>query len=124
MALHLEDQRAEREKIGTARARLAPWQRGIGVAQWILPKGSDTIGLLDIWLKEDSDVNLLDILSGNVTRDDSGEYRPARHTDEREVQRRLIEEGGRSYWVVIGTSLAFELAVLAVACLVFARRDY
>ena len=44
---------------------------------------------------------------------------------DRRVRQRLEDEyTARPLWYVLGTSLLFEAVVLALACWIFARRDY
>ena len=66
--------------------RLDRWYRPVRVMQAILPKTSETIALLDRWLKRDSDVDFMDILNGNIERDEEGEFRPRTNNLDREVR--------------------------------------
>lgn len=121
----LDDLKSQRDEKTDLVAKLDKWHGPSRVVQAIMPKTSDTIALLDRWLRKDTDVNLMDIMSGNVQIDLSGE--PIRSDDSRarEVQRRLEEDyESRSELYITGTSLLFEAVVLSLACFLFVRRDY
>jgi hypothetical protein len=106
-------------------AKVDRWHRPIRVIQTLLPKTSETIGLLTRWLKKDSDIPLTDLFTGNFTRNARGEYVPRERNDEREVTMRMEEElESRSEWYVIGTSVVFEIVMLVLACFIFIRRDF
>ncbi|MHC5114544.1 MAG: hypothetical protein ACYTGP_08975, partial [Planctomycetota bacterium] len=122
----LTTKRAERDAKQTVVDKLEPWSNGLHIAQTILPKTSSTIALLDRYLKKDSDVNILDLMSGRAYVDPvTGEVGTHDDSRGREVARRLItEEESLSLWYIIGTSLLFELVLLSLACLIFVRRDY
>jgi hypothetical protein len=104
---------------------LTRWHGRIRAVQAVLPKTSETVALVSRWLLEESDISLLDIMAGNVRRNDAGEFVPRRDDPQRRAERRMQEEmETRPVWYVVGTSLIFEGVVLALACLVFTRRDY
>jgi len=106
-------------------ATLTKWHRPVRAVQYVLPKTGETIALLDRWLKKDTDVNLIDLMNGNVEAMPDGTFRTTQRNDEAEAQIRLQEEyESRSQWYVLGTSAAFEVVVLALACFFFVRRDY
>jgi ABC-type transport system involved in multi-copper enzyme maturation permease subunit len=105
--------------------KLTPWRGGVRTIQIILPKTSETIALLDRALKRETDVNLMDLFTGNVSRDSSGGFMSTDTSRDRRVRQRLEDEyTARSLWYVLGTSLIFEAVVLALACWIFVRRDY
>jgi ABC-type transport system involved in multi-copper enzyme maturation permease subunit len=121
----LEAARTERDETAKIAGKLAPWHDGTRTLQLILPKTSETIALLDRYLARDDDINLMDLLSGNVARDAGGGLMSTDTSDERQAVKRMQEEyQARSLWYVLGTSLIFEAFILALACWIFTRRDY
>lgn len=125
--LHTDIDRSEmeRDRSAEALATLEPWYTPISVTEMIFPKGGETIGLLDRWLKRDSDMNMIDIMQGNVGVDASGDIVTLREDTGREALLRLEQKyEGKSLWYVVGTSLLFEGLVLSLACWIFVRRDY
>lgn len=121
----VEDARAENEKTAENRDSLATWNGVLRVVQAVLPKTSETIALLDRWLKEPGDINLMDLITGNVQPDGQGGFERERNTMDNRTSDRMIEEvESRSLWYVVGTSLLFECAILGIACVVFVRKDY
>jgi hypothetical protein len=121
----LEMERSRRDAASEVVAKLDPWHTGSHIVVTVLPKTSQTVGLLDRWLTEESDVNLIDILSGNVALDDSGQAQPRKNNQQREVEVRLLEEErSRGLGWILGTSLIFEAIVLGLAAFFFVRRDY
>ena len=115
----------ERDDRRTVVAKIEPWHRMARGMETMLPKTGYTIGLLDRWLKKDTDVGLMDILSGNVAVGRAGEFHPTDTSRNRTVDRRLeADYEARSWWYIVGSSVAFEFAVLSLACFVFVRRDY
>ncbi len=121
----IESQEEERDEILDTMATLERWHAPIRVAQRVGPKTGETIGLLDRWLSRHDDLNIMDIMSGNVAADGSGGFSVTDTSTDREAQARLQEEfRGRSEVYLIGTSLAFEFVVLGLACWIFCRRDY
>jgi ABC-type transport system involved in multi-copper enzyme maturation permease subunit len=121
----IEDEQVTLDENAEVVGKLAPWRNGLRGAQLVLPKTGETIALLDRWLKEDTDVDIMDLLSGNVSVDTGGEVSQTRVTQDREVAQRIVDEmESRSLWYVIGTSVVFEMIVLGLACVVFVRRDY
>ncbi len=110
------------------------------VAKTVLPKTKDTTALLDRSLIADSELEkFLDQQTGEEPRRraERGSARSNRNRGEddppdfvqgvadpetaREAQRRVRN---RPLWWVLGTSLAFEAAVLALASWIFVRRDF
>jgi ABC-type transport system involved in multi-copper enzyme maturation permease subunit len=121
----LEKQRAA---VAEAEVALARGRRIHGVISKVLivlPKTSDTIALLDRWLVSERDVNILDLLAGNVEETEPGVF-AAKHRDPGRDALERIDEADRakSLWYIIGTSLLFEAVVLALAAWIFCRRDY
>ncbi|MBN8596578.1 MAG: hypothetical protein J0L78_02780 [Planctomycetes bacterium] len=112
---------------------------GIFALKTVLPKTSETMGILENSLTSLDEVAKLrkaeeerreerraqrrgsDARPPNRTGDserDSGEFSSAVAERQQEIIR------SRSIWWILGTSLAFEAVVLAVACTIFARRDF
>lgn len=112
---------------------------GIFALKTVLPKTSETMGILENSLTSLDEVAKLrkaeeerreerraqrrgsDTRPPNRTGDserDSGEFSSAVAERQQEIIR------SRSIWWILGTSLAFEAVVLAVACTIFARRDF
>ncbi|MHC5002876.1 MAG: hypothetical protein ACYTJ0_07110 [Planctomycetota bacterium] len=121
----IDKSREDRDELQGTFDRVEAWHRRIRLLQTVMPKTSETIGLLDRWLREPGDVNLIDVLSGNLAVDDEGNFVPERTGGDREIQMRMQEEiESRSVWYVIGTSLVFEAVILLIAGAVFVRRDF
>ena len=107
--------------------KIRPWQTGISWALTLLPKTSQTIGLLDRWLSNEDGFDLAAIMRGDMTEleamveIDSTSHLALR----RETNKRMQKEyDGRSLWYVVGTSIIFEDLVLGLASLIFCRRDF
>ena len=138
---------ANRTRADEARQRLEAiegWHRPLEIAMAVLPKNQQTIGLLDRWLAPDSRYTMTEIMLGEYREDEPGappppieeteeptgeESREARREERRETQREstrreLGEDRETSAWFIIGSSLAFEAAILALAAFIFARRDF
>lgn len=125
LADQIDYEQGQREEAEEIVGKLDPWRRTVRVFQSVMPKTSETVGLLDRWLKEDTDVSMLDLLEGNLATDESGNIVPERQDQDREVALRVQEEyESRSTWYVLGSSVLFEAFVLCLACWFFVRRDY
>ncbi len=100
------------------------WYVPVSWALTVLPKTGQTIGLLDRWLSSADGFDLAAIMRGEM--EEIEDFEPTtRLAREQETQRRMVDEyRGRSLWYVIGTSLLFEMGVLALAGLIFVRRDF
>jgi hypothetical protein len=93
----------------------------------LLPKTSQTIGLLDRWLSSDDGFDLAAIMRGDMSElEEMEDFEPTSYDAlSRESNRRLQDEyDGRSLWYIIGTSIIFEGLVLGLASLIFCRRDF
>jgi len=96
----------------------------------VLPKTGQTVDLIQRWLEADSELGIMDLLSGDFGRaEDEGRGVQAGFFGDRAIQietgRRIQEyEDARSAWFIIGSSLAFEVALIAFACLLFTRQDF
>jgi len=116
---------AERTKQRETIADLNHWLEIVRTMRWPLPKTSETVDLLSRNLSREGDINLMDLMQGNVAI--GPDDRPMKlRTDRRDqiAQERIIKETERSNAFIIGTSVGFELVVLALACAIFVRRDY
>ncbi len=122
----LETIQTERDERQVTIDKIDRWHQPVRITQTILPKTGETIALLDRWLRRETDINMMDIFTGGVAMDDQGDFQRAQSRDEdREVERRLeAEYEARSEYFIIGSSLAFEAVVLALACTIFVRRDF
>ena len=103
------------------------WLTGIKIATSVLPKHKETIDLVDRWVGRDPQRSLTEILMGgrpspnpdwNERRRDTFRQRTAGTERSEEVLR------SQSAWWIIGSSLIFEGAMLAIAAWLFARRDF
>jgi ABC-type transport system involved in multi-copper enzyme maturation permease subunit len=122
---NLDSTRTERDERLLLIDKIDRWHQPVRILQAIMPKTGETIGLLDRWLRRDTDINIMDILEGAVVMDESGRFRRTQGDEDREIERRLETEAeSRSDLYILGTSVAFEAVVLLLACTVFVRRDY
>ena len=110
-----ETRRDESLKLETT---LNKWHRPLQYGMWFLPKTSETVDLLGRALKDPSGLDILAIMEGEGRN--NGRSRDRQNAD------RLVREEVESYslWYVMGTSLAFELIILALAAWIFCRRDF
>lgn len=114
------------ERLEEARLELPRLERIHGffyVAKSILPKTNETMGLLERQIVAMTDMQ--GFRDAMVNRVEVGEEDRKRGVDPFEVSKRIeriLRE--RSVAWVLGTSLAFEAAVLAIACWIFCRRDF
>lgn len=117
----LEEARQEAEGGREMAGAIEPWHRGVVLVRTVLPKTSDTIGLLERWLVDTSG------LTGAQTQEaESDDAAPAFGSapDPRLAKRMDEQIKSRPVWWVIGTSLMFECVVLGIAGWLFARRDF
>jgi len=119
----LEEEHAELESSNDAVASLGRWHGPTQVMMVILPKTQLTVGLLSRWLKDPDGFSITGMMRGEMTGRGTSALIP--DPVDVEVTRRLEEElDGYSGWYIIGTSLVFEAVVLALACVIFIRRDF
>lgn len=107
--------------------KIRPWQTRISWVLALLPKTSQTIGLLDRWLSNEDGFDLAAIMRGDMSElEDMVEIDSTSHLAlRRETNKRMQKEyDGRSLWYVVGTSIIFEGLVLGLASLIFCRRDF
>jgi len=96
------------------------WNRGFVIAKTVLPKTAETTKLLERVLLSEEDIEKF--------RRTTGDDRRARDDEEdsrvrgAEMAEKVLRS--RSVGWIAGTSLAFEGVVLALACWIFARRDF
>lgn len=114
---------------------LAQWHAGLFAAKSVLPKTSETMALLERWLLRAGDLDALEGAAQEASANQREEMAKARGRDGRNARERAdieyramrrveAERKSRSVLWVLGTSIVFEAAVLAVACFIFARRDF
>lgn len=115
--------RERREDLRRAERDAATWRTAAGVADGllaVLPKTQQTIALLERRL-----VAATAVEDAVVATEDGADIGPLKGVDQRELQRRMRQKmEARPAWWVIGTSLGFEVVVLAIAAWIFARRDF
>jgi len=107
------------------------WTRVVAGVKTVLPKTQETIGLLERYLLTEEDRNLLnrqEQYKATGTVESEAEEGEPQDDDFRRTQIAAEEDDKafrqRPVWWVVGTSLGFEAAVLGIACLIFARRDF
>ena len=122
-----------------AAANLASWRRAHRIVMYVkapLPKTAETIRVLNNRLVAAAELDLLDE-QFDATRmqdaerraqgiDDAGRreaFLDRRRTSLSAEDRVAAINDNRPLWWSIGTSLAFEAAVVGLCCLIFARRD-
>lgn len=115
------------EMAGT-RDKIRWWYGLVYGAKSVLPKTAETTGLLERYV---IDLGKLDQLQAaaqppenqNIRIDSDQPDDP--HIDENEMGKRVQQTIlGRSEWWVVGTSLAFEVIILALAARSFCTRDF
>lgn len=103
--------------------RWKTWHRGFLIGKTVLPKTSETIDLLERTLVSTADLDKMmeDQDPEPVTFSQVDQFTP----DNRQFTQRMEQQRRqRSAWWILGTSLAFEAFVLAIAAGIFARRDF
>ena len=109
--------REDVQRLEKSLASIETWHGWILGVKTVLPKTSDTIGLLERVLVSDEEIESLMSLG-----DDGGSDEQSVSQD---AQQKAVEEArARPLSWIIGTSLVFEFLVLALGALIFARRDY
>jgi len=122
LEVRLTDARDSRDRHLEAESTLTPWHTPIRVVMTIMPKNAQTVALLSRWLKDPEGFSIVGMMRGDMTGFGTGALE---NQTEVEMTRRLERElESISPWYIIGTSLGFELVVLAGACLIFVRRDF
>lgn len=113
---------------------LRGWQRLVLGIKTPLPKTNETVDLMSRWLVEPDPILAAQQRAaqeraerrarrgGPATRDSE---RPGRNVNSQEVAQQVQQDiNSRHVAWIVGTSLAFEAVVLALAAWVFCRRDY
>jgi hypothetical protein len=105
-----------------AEGKLTRWHTPIRGIMTVLPKNAQTVALLSRWLKDPDGFSIAGMMRGEMSGRGTGAMG---NQTEVEMSRRLEQElESISPGYIIGTSLGFELVVLAGACLIFVRRDF
>lgn len=128
---------SDETSLAEAQRRVEKWtpiSQAANLATLLLPKTSSTTNIVQRQLQSSGGMNassLMDALRGDtpeppppaeIYENDSKMEMYQRR--DREIMRRAEEyENSRPAWMIIGTSLLFEAAVLAIACFIFVRRD-
>lgn len=145
MSLPGQKQRLERarERLESDRDRAREWEKWHGriwAARFVLPKTSETADLLNRGLIEKDELQKM-IEAGNESNrrfrpeapevpENLEDFDPNRELgrvqqDDPAVQQAATErQYSKSLWWVLGTSFAFQFAVLALAAWLFCRRDF
>ncbi len=114
----IEDRREQLKKAKQQEKLSGRINAGMEVFMTVLPKTTETVGLLERALFTEEEITA-------AMKDDYEEVQETDEVDMRRVQRQIVKERlERSPWWILGTSLGFEAAVLALACVIFARRDF
>jgi len=133
-----------RKELDEAKESTQKWERWsllVYRVKWFIPKTAETIGLLDRYLLSEEDKKLFAGPGGNSGNDDSTDFtdmnegpkpeetRSQRRDRNREAQSNVSTRmdaalRSRTTTWVIGTSVGFELIILALACWIFVRRDF
>ncbi|HZW11142.1 MAG TPA: ABC transporter permease [Phycisphaerales bacterium] len=104
-------------------AKLRPWVRAVYLGKTFLPKTGETIALLERSLMSAADLERMaetDDEEQTAVDEDTGEAA----ISDSELSVRLEQElRDRPVWWVLGTSLAFEAVILALAVGSFSRKD-
>lgn len=111
----------------TALEKLESWHTPVSWVLAVLPKSSQTIGLLDRWLSDPDGFDIAAIMRGDMREfEEVEEIDPTtRWAVERETMRRMQDEyKTHSLWYVVGTSVLFEGLILGLASLLFCRKDF
>lgn len=143
LQLRLNNEKAKRPEYESTLSTLTKWHTGLFAVKTLLPKTTETMALLERRLVPMDDFARLREAQDerrSERRREREERRSARDPDvpsveagngdgggnfETEVSRRQQEiVRSRSVLWVIGTSLAFQLVVLGIACWIFTRRDF
>ncbi len=111
---------SERDAAQEGLDMLKRWHGPTWAFMTVLPKTQLTISLLSRWLKDPEGFSITAMMRGDM----SGHGMITDPIDIEMTRRLEREVDAYSTWYVVGTSAAFEAVVLALACLIFVRRDY
>jgi hypothetical protein len=119
----LADARAALERARRQAPRWDLASRIVVGVKTVFPKTSETVQLIDRWIVEAA---RLERIPGDDVEPSTFRFgAPMSQQEQRLLQARIEERlRGRNAWWVLGTSLIFEAMVLALACVVFVRRDF
>lgn len=115
---------ANEARLAESRERLAAiegWHRPFKAAMAILPKNQQTIALIERWIESGQQYTMTEVMLGDYREEERPESRDA--DTEAKLRRDAAERETSAAWI-IGSSLAFELAILGIACVIFVRRDF
>jgi ABC-type transport system involved in multi-copper enzyme maturation permease subunit len=98
------------------------WHSPADAAMTLLPKNAQTIALLPRWLKDPRGFSISAMMRGEMTGSETGVLDT--RTDVEWTRRLEEEQEAVSPFYIIGTSVAFEAVILAIACVIFVRRDF
>lgn len=130
-----EDMESRLERHKEEVERWTAWHQGFYVLKTVLPKTSETTGLLQraIFAKGELDM-FMDSQVEHAERMQENQKKALGRKDpleralvlgdprvSREAEKRVNQ---RSVWWVLGTSVGFEAILLTIACWLFARRDF
>lgn len=111
-----------RERAAARAENFGVWQRRAAGVLTVLPKTQQTLGLMDRWISDNLGSKSMQMLLRGPQ--DNPDFQRERDEEIASLQRLEAEYATRSAWFVIGSSLAFEAVVLALACWLFVRRDF
>lgn len=119
----LAGKRRELDESRSAERLAQRWQSIFFAVKTVVPKTQETVGLTERWLVDAAE---LETLAANGEEERGG--------DEDEQTRRESAQAGansaeriireRPVAWVIGTSMGFQVVLLTIACVIFARRDF
>lgn len=115
---------ANETRLAEARERFEAverWHRPFELAMAILPKNQETIALIERWIQPDQQYTMTEVMLGDFRQEQPPEERDADAEGARRVDAERRETSAA--WI-IGSSLAFELVILGLACWIFVRRDF
>jgi hypothetical protein len=131
--VQLQEATAELDRLRTERAgmenKLTFWHKlALGV-KTVLPKTSETIGVLNRGLKYYAEMGSAQIEEESAPQvpapSTGGNNRHRRHDEDEVAEKEFVHVvHSRSLSWVIGTSLGFEALMLGIAAIVFVRRDF
>ena len=116
-----------RDDLADTRDGLLKWHGAIFAAKTLLPKTSETLGLLErVLFSSDELASWGDRNEERGAGPGSGSQRIGLiRVSQARIGRAMQEEmRKRSVWWVLGTSVGFEVIVLSIAGFIFVRRDF
>ena len=120
--VRLERQREELEEAGETQRKFDVAHNITFGVKTVLPKTSETIALLERWLIDLAELpDLSNKRNANLDLIETGDFTP----DGERVSRDALEiVRNRPVSWVMGTSIAFEVVLLAMGGFIFCRRDF